>query len=439
MAKALQGHGLASAHQPAPEEWVEPASDREPWGLFEVFILIQFLSPALLMFPGMQVLRMPIRVLPYAFSIFVFMVLFQRRGSSPVPRAQAPGSGWMVLVLALLCVNLFHPTTILKSGLAQLAFQLTILGPVFWVMFVPVTTRRLNRILWLCLICNGLSALVGALQVYMPLVFLPSEFSSNLSQSYLGSLSFEGAHGRLVVRPPGLSDVPGGAARGAVFSSFLALFFATEKRQGLIWRILLVVVLLVSFFTLYLTQVRSKFLILVGAAAVLAFLRIRRGEGMKGLGVVLLVVASVTLSFSMAVQVGGEEVSSRYMDMADTGIIESYRKNRGIFLGYTFNHVVWDYPLGAGAGRWGMMNSYFGRGNHVPSLWAEIQLTGWIYDGGIPMLVLYVGALTELVTGKRRWVYPVTRELHFPEKTFAHRVCCVFPMVKSNFIDFPEF
>ena len=109
MAKALQDDGLASAHQPAPEAQVEPASDREPWGLFEVFILIQFLSPALLMFPGMQVLRMPIRVLPYAFSIFVFMVLFQRRGSSPDPRAQAPGSGWMVLVLALLCVNLFHP------------------------------------------------------------------------------------------------------------------------------------------------------------------------------------------------------------------------------------------------------------------------------------------------------------------------------------------
>ena len=91
MAKALQDDGMASAHQPASEAQVDPVSDREPWGLFEVFVLVQFLSPALLMFPGMQVLRMPIRVLPYAFSIFVFLILFQRRGSSAGPRAQALG------------------------------------------------------------------------------------------------------------------------------------------------------------------------------------------------------------------------------------------------------------------------------------------------------------------------------------------------------------
>jgi hypothetical protein len=126
---------------------------------------------------------------------------------------------------------------------------------------------------------------------------------------------------------------------------------------------------------------------------VLAFLRIRSGEGAKSLGVLFLVCAAVTLSFSLAVQVGGEQVSNRYIDLAQTGLLESYRVNRGHFLDYTFNHVLWEHPLGAGSGRWGMMNNYFGQHTHVPSLWAEIQLTGWLYDGGVPMLILYGGAL----------------------------------------------
>ena len=98
------------------------------------------------------------------------------------------------------------------------------------------------------------------------------------------------------------------------------------------------------------------------------------------------------MSFSMAVQVGGEKVSSRYLDLAETGLLESYLKNRGHFLDYTFNHVLWEYPFGAGSGRWGMMNNYFGRGSHISSLWAEIQLTGWLYDG-VFQCCYFTGAL----------------------------------------------
>ena len=107
--------------------------------------------------------------------------------------------------------------------------------------------------------------------------------------SYLGSLAYEGTDGRMIIRPPGLTDIPGGAARGAVYASFLALFFATERKHSSWLRGIFVIITLLSFFTLYLTQVRSKFLIVVGAAAILAFLRARSGEGTKSIGVLLLV------------------------------------------------------------------------------------------------------------------------------------------------------
>lgn len=365
-----------------------------PWGVMEYFVIVQFLSPAILMLPGMQVLRMPIRVLPYAISLALFCFLFQQRSLVGRDSIRVPGSGWLILVLFLLCAGLFHPDTILKSGVAQLGFQLTILCPIFWTMYARVTVRQVHRIMWLCLACNALGALMGALQVLWPEHFLPVEFSRNLAYDYLGSLSYEGADGREIVRPPGLSDVPGGAARGAVTASFFALFFATERHTSRVVKLALVSVLLVSFFTLYLTQVRSSFLVLLGSAAVLAFMRMRRGEGGWSVGVVLLVVGGVALSFSLAVQVGGEQVSERYMDLAESGLLESYRQNRGHFLNYTLNYVLWEYPMGAGLGRWGMMNSYFGENLLVPSLWAEIQLTGWLYDGGIPMVFFYGSALS---------------------------------------------
>ena len=62
---------------------------------------------------------------------------------------------------------------------------------------------------------------------------------------------------------------------------------------------------------------------------------------------------------------------------------------------YTLSELLYEFPLGAGLGRWGMMQVYFGD----PTLWqappihVEIQPTGWLLDGGVPMWLLYGGAL----------------------------------------------
>jgi hypothetical protein len=51
------------------------------------------------------------------------------------------------------------------------------------------------------------------------------------------------------------------------------------------------------------------------------------------------------------------------------------------------SELLWEYPLGAGLGRWGMMQVYFGDATHweAPPIHAEIQPTGWLLDGGVPL------------------------------------------------------
>jgi hypothetical protein len=71
-----------------------------------------------------------------------------------------------------------------------------------------------------------------------------------------------------------------------------------------------------------------------------------------------------------------------------------YQGARGAQLTLTFADLIYQYPFGAGLGRWGMAAMYFGSSNPTSgSIWAEIQFTGWVIDGGFLMIALYVGAL----------------------------------------------
>ena len=107
--------------------------------------------------------------------------------------------------------------------------------------------------------------------------------------------------------------------------------------------------------------------------------------------------ALVVASFTWAVAVGGESVVERFQSILDVGVVQSYQENRGIFLSYTLQELLYEYPFGAGIGRWGMMTAYFGDPTNwqFPSLWAEIQPTGWLYDGGILLWVFYGGAIVQ--------------------------------------------
>jgi hypothetical protein len=93
---------------------------------------------------------------------------------------------------------------------------------------------------------------------------------------------------------------------------------------------------------------------------------------------------------------GGDAITQRWSSLVEAEAGDVYYSNRGYFLEGSIGNLVPLYPLGAGLGRYGMANAYFGD-NSTSALWAEIQWTAWIFDGGIPVMVLYpLGLLVAL-------------------------------------------
>ncbi len=74
---------------------------------------------------------------------------------------------------------------------------------------------------------------------------------------------------------------------------------------------------------------------------------------------------------------------------------EVYYRNRGFLMDHTFREILPHYPPGAGLGRFGMVDLYFGKESDLtrPPIWAEIQWTAWILDGGVPLTLAYLVVL----------------------------------------------
>lgn len=359
------------------------------WGWIEYFVLILFLLNGLLLLPGAQPFRFAIRSAPYAASL-ASLALAGGRRRSPLP----PGALALSLAIVLLVLNLLHPRTQFAAGLAQLALQIAIAAPLFWAAGFADSDHRLMRLLWILFACNALGSLAGILQIYFPDTFLPASFSAGASESWLRSLTFLSPGGRMLVRPPGLSDLPGGAAVAGSLTAILGLAFSSLRATRIWVRFVCFAAALSGISVLYLTQVRSLALLTLLALVVLASFGIRQ-HGLWNRG--WMATAAVTLvlgSFCWAVAAGGDAVRRRFLNMTDQGVVQSYGASRGWFWRYTFGEGLLDYPLGAGLGRWGMMNSYFGADRpDSPVLWAEIQPQGWLYDGGVPLWLLYGSAL----------------------------------------------
>jgi hypothetical protein len=88
-----------------------------------------------------------------------------------------PATRWLIGVCVLLFLLLAHPMTDLGGGIAQIGLYISVMLPVFWVPHLIRGPAHLNRLLWILLICNGVNAAVGILQVYNPAQWLPQEFA----------------------------------------------------------------------------------------------------------------------------------------------------------------------------------------------------------------------------------------------------------------------
>jgi hypothetical protein len=366
----------------------------ERWGWIELFIGVQLLWGVLLFVPGIQPYRAYVRALPYVASLAGLLFVLGPNTGEPTPST----GRWLVAVFGLLVLNLLHTETHLMAGVAQIVFQLAIAAPMFWVARAVHSEARLLRIIWVIFGASFLNAAVGILQVYFPDQFLPPEFSSlarSLNPDYVDALTYVGAGGELIIRPPGLSDLPGGAAIAGLMTVVLGVALASRGHRTRIVRALSYGAAAIGMTTLYLTQVRSLTVMAALGILMLAAIRLRQGRVIQGSWIAVGGVVLVAGSFIWAVAIGGVSLSERFEDLFETGVFTSFQENRGLFLEYTLNEMLFQFPLGAGLGRWGMMHVYFGD----PSLWqsppvhVEIQITGWLLDGGVPMWLCYGGAL----------------------------------------------
>jgi hypothetical protein len=378
-----------------------PAAKKLPWGFAEAFVISQTALPAILILPGTQPMRLPIRISAFAISLaaFAWYVL------SPKAKVrQSKAQSWVFAVMALLAVMLFHPSTpSFVGGLAHLAVYFAVMAPLFWAPSMVESPERLARIMWILLVCAGVNSVVGVLQVYDPDRWLPAEFSRFMvaQDMGLGPVTFTGPDGRQMVRPPGLFDTPGSVSGPAAYAAMLGLVFAVSQTAA--WRRILSLAFAgAGLAAIYLSQVRISWAVTLGMMLAYSLTLSKQGRMGRATQFSMLAGGIFIGGFILAVSLGGQEISDRFLTLFASDPLSVYRTARGAHLDMTFDRLLVEHPFGAGLGRWGMAAAYFGTfTERTPAMWAEIQLAGWMIDGGILMIGLYGAAL--VMTALSAW------------------------------------
>jgi hypothetical protein len=364
-----------AAEGPAPR-WVE------------VFIVFQLLCQLALISGQIGGGRVVVRLASFTASL-ALLALIRGRG------IRHPAAAPAVVVCAIAGLATLNPgTSTALAGLAHATLYVAVIAPLFWVSRLRIgmpVLRRTVTILWLF---HTLSAGLGVVQVWYPGRFQPPVSSVVLAkgESYLESLKIVTAGGQKVYRPMGLTDMPGGAGISGLYAVLFGMgFFLTRRHPAVLGLALLGMG--TGTACLYLSQVRALVVMTgVSVVAITVILMWRRDlRRLTSLGVALALVA--VIGFTAARSLSGAGVQRRMASLVTQKPGDLYYANRGRFLEETFVHLVPRYPFGAGLGRWGMMASYFAQGSTAEPLWVEIQWTGWIVDGGVPLTLAYVAAI----------------------------------------------
>lgn len=372
--------------------WVDQhyyETDEYNWGWIHTFILSLYVFQIMLLFPTFGVVRVPVRIAGFALSLGSVMFLRSNLLKHPSQLSALFGIG--ILVFSFIHPNINN----LISGSAQVAILVATIAPLFWVTRLKISVKNLWLIIYIFWAFQTASAFAGVLQVYFPGEYQPFLSQSIQDNTYGGDhLKIILANGLETYRPFGLTDVPGGAALAGFYTFLIGIGIGVLKKNWLFIPLGLGSAL-IGLFVIYLSQVRS-ILVMCGICTIFLAIVIFRQKKFGRFSSIIFVLPTLFIgAFLWASVVGGEATVERFMTLFADDPGKVYHGNRGIFLEETFTKLILLYPLGAGLGRWGVMNATFGTGN-VPAsagLWAEIAWTGWLYDGGIPYLVSMVMAI----------------------------------------------
>jgi hypothetical protein len=360
------------------------------WGWVEWVIFLQIALPALMFVPGLAKVRIVTRVAAFAIPLLAWGAVAASGRRSPAAGTFAPAA-WLAGASVWLVLSILHPfTNSLASGAAQAALCISILSPALWAPQAMGSPRQVSRLMAILLVCNGASALVGVGQFYRPDRFNPPVIAQ-VGPHGVETLMYETADGRKILRPCGLTDTPGGACAAGMLACIAGLGFAMSPIA--LWRRLASLGLAaVGMAAIYFSQVRSTLLLTAAAILALLGLLVARRDFRK---VFLLTVAGGAVIIGTFVWVARKEgaaVLGRFETLLEGDFTNTYYRNRGFFVEDVYKVYMWRYPLGAGMGRWGQMYAYFGD-RSKEMLWAEVQWAGWVFDGGIPLLLIYSAAI----------------------------------------------
>jgi hypothetical protein len=353
-------------------------------------LLAQWLCAIALLVPGFRDARVVIRSLAFGTSL-AFLLLI------PTRRRQRHPAAWLAIAcIVVLVLSLFHPTTnSLLSAAAQVAMYVAVLAPLFWVPRMDVDDRMLRRAMHVIWLFSTTSAAVGVLQVYFPGTFEPP-ISTVLAKQigYLSSLKIQLANGDRVYRPMGLTDIPGGAA-GAGMSAVLFGTWVILRSRSAGPKALAAAGIVVGMVCLFLCQVRVLVVMTGISVLILAAVLAGRGQLARLSGFASLFALLVAGGFFWAMVIAPDATMQRLKTLAEDNPTTVYYRNRGHFLEQTFTTLLPQYPFGVGPGRWGMVFSYFGDQSNTENgqVHSEIMWTGWVLDGGAPLVLAYSLAL----------------------------------------------
>ncbi len=360
-----------------------PAAGRRRLDVPLLFVAMYIGFQVALLVLGSTPVRAPLRIGAFSLSLGLAVVVWPGRHRHPTVRL-------LPLVALALVPGLFMPgQPSILAAIAQATLYLSTLSPLLWASHRPIGQRSLRRILLLLWAFNSLSAAVGVLQVYYPGKF-ESQLSSVVAEhgaAFVGSLRITLADGSVTLRPMGLTDNPGGAAIGGLYAILFGLgILFTERRWAM--RALALAGMVLGLFVIYLTHVRVTLVMAGIGMAVVGVAFARRGDIRRASSLVVVAVLVAVAGTVWAFTVGGEDTVKRFSSLTESDASTVYSENRGYFLSDAFTVLPFTFPLGAGAGRWGMISYYFGDPK-AEALWAEIMWQSWIYDGGLPLLGLY--------------------------------------------------
>jgi hypothetical protein len=365
-----------------------------PWGWLEWAVLAQTLFPAMLFVPGMTKVRVLTRVGAFSIALLAMAATFLAGHSRPGMRS-FPAFPWIAGCAIWYVAAVLHPTTnSLLSGLACMGLNLAVMSPVFWAASSVRSPRQIERLMTMLLLCNAASSLVGIGQVFRPERFNPPEVADygKINKEDLKVVNEDGTE---IYRPPGLSDTPAMAAKSGLIAGVVGIGWALMPIAW--WKRLISLGLgFAGVIVIYFSQTRLMLMVqTLGLIAMFVVLLLRRDfrkaavMGAAGTLIFFGAIAYVT-------RVGGEGVLKRFQEISDNGVVTATQNNRGMFIEYALTYLLPEYPVGAGLGRWGMTYEYFGDHNAGPErrqLWPEIQIGGWVCDGGAPLLFAYGTAI----------------------------------------------